>query len=202
MDLCRLTLSSAVIALLAFRSAVAGVGDTLDTVLRSSGSSGVPNPLRFPFPSNRLLILLSSMDPSPQRQTADAIVAAFNVMDIEKIVSFRDPTCLRHIVPLTLGLKPQDNARFLAELQKLKPIFQNFCLTINDVVEDREAGRICMWLSARADTAAGEYVNEYMWTMEFDESGRKLTRIREFVDTTVNKEFWPKLVAAMNSPKS
>lgn len=61
-----------------------------------------------------------------------------------------------------------------------------------------------MWLSARADTAVGEYVNEYMWTMDFDESGRKLTQIREFVDTVVNKEFWPKLVAAMklNSAES
>jgi hypothetical protein len=88
------------------------------------------------------------MDQSPQRQTAEAVVAAFNVMDIEKIMSFRDLSCLRHIVPVSLGLKPQDNARFLGELQKLRPIFQNFSLTINDVVEDREARRICMWLSA------------------------------------------------------
>jgi hypothetical protein len=151
-----------------------------------------------------LCLRLSNMDQSPQRQTAEAVVAAFNVMDIEKIMSFRDLSCLRHIVPVSLGLKPQDNARFLGELQKLRPIFQNFSLTINDVVEDREARRICMWLSARADTAAGEYVNEYTWTMDFDESGRKLTQVREFVDTVVNKEFWPKLVAAMktNSTKS
>lgn len=146
----------------------------------------------------------SSMDRSPQRETAESIVAAFNVMDISKIMSYRDPSCLRHIVPASLGLKPQANARFLAELQKLRPVFQNFSLTVHDVIEDREAGRICMWLSARADTAVGEYVNEYMWTMDFDESGRKLTQIRDFVDTVVNKEFWPKLVAAMklNSAES
>ena len=89
-------------------------------------------------------------------------------------------------LPASLGMKPQDNAHFLAELQKLRPIFQNFSLTINDVVEDREARRICMWLSARADTAAGEYVNEYTWTMDFNESGRKLTQVRDFVDTVVN----------------
>jgi len=102
-------------------------------------------------------------------------------------------------VPTSLNQKPQDNARYQAELQKLKPIFDNFSLTVNDVVEDRESQRICMWLSARADTAAGEYINEYMWTMDFDESGRKLIQVREFVDAVVNKEFWPKLVVAMKA---
>ena len=56
-----------------------------------------------------------------------------------------------------------------------------------------------MWLGARADTAAGEYVNEYVWTLEFgegDEEG-KIVRQREFVDTVVNKEFYPKLMKAL-----
>ena len=140
-----------------------------------------------------------NMDHTAQRQTAEAIVAAFNVMDVDKIMTFRSPSCERHIVPASLGLKPQNNARYLSELQKLKPIFHNFSLTINDLLEDREARRICLWLSARADTAAGEYINEYMWTMKFDESGRKLVHVREFVDTVVNKEFWPKLVTAMKT---
>ena len=40
-----------------------------------------------------------------------------------------------------------------------------------------------MSLSARADTAAGEYVNEYMWLLDFDESGTKITRSKEYSDT-------------------
>jgi len=137
------------------------------------------------------------MYPSQQRQTAEAIVAAFNVMDIEKIMSFRSSSCMRHIVPASLRLPPQDNAHYLEQLLKLKPIFENFSLSIKDIVEDRESHRICMWLSARADTAAGEYINEYMWTMDFDETGKELMQVREFVDTVVNKEFWPKLVVAV-----
>lgn len=89
----------------------------------------------------------------------------------------------------------------MTELQKLKPIFQNFSLTINDVLEDHKTRRICMLLNARADTAAGEYINEYMRTLDFDESGREVIQAREFVDTSVNKEFWPKLVAAMEKHK-
>lgn len=172
------------------------------------GSIKVRRPSRFHstldaevirIPSSKIAPFLSSMLQSPQRQTAEAVVAAFNVMDIEKIMSFRSSSCMRHIVPASLGLEPQDNARFLAALQRLRPIFENFSLTINDVVEDQQARRICMWLSARADTAAGEYINEYMWTMDFDESGEKLIQVREFVDTVVNKEFWPKLAAAMKT---
>ena len=150
-----------------------------------------------PFPRVVVTCPLIDMDTSPQRQTAEAIVAAFNVMDIDRIMSFRSPDCMRHIVPLSLKLKPQDNAKYLTELQRLKPIFNNFSLTINDVLEDHQFHRICMRLSARADTAVGEYVNEYMWTMTFDESGQKLVHVREFVDTVVNKDFWPKLKAAM-----
>lgn len=54
-----------------------------------------------------------------------------------------------------------------------------------------------MYLRARADTLAGEYVNEYMWTLNFDDSETKITRVDEFVDTVMNRDFWPKLKAAM-----
>ena len=90
-----------------------------------------------------------------------------------------------------------NNTEYATQLQKLTAVFQNFTLTVHDVVEDREAHRIVMWLKARADTLAGEYVNEYMWTLDFDETGEKIIRMHEFVDTVVNREFWPKLSAAL-----
>ena len=65
------------------------------------------------------------------------------------------------------------------------------------MVEDVAARKIVLWLTARADTAAGLYENEYVWTLEFDEGGGKIVAMREFVDTVVNREFWPKLQAAM-----
>ena len=54
---------------------------------------------------------------------------------------------------------------------------------INDLLEDKDNRRICMSLSAKADTAAGEYVNEYMWLLDFDESGTKIRRSKEYSDT-------------------
>ena len=139
------------------------------------------------------------MAKSTQLQTAEAVVSAFNSMDIDTIISYRTPGCMRYILPSTLGHPPTDNARYASHLQKLKPIFKNFSLTVNDVVEDKEAHRICMWLKARADTLAGEYVNEYMWTLDFTEDGTKITKVNEFVDTVMNHDFYPKLSAAMKA---
>ena len=52
-----------------------------------------------------------------------------------------------------------------------------------------------MWLTARADTEVGEYRNEYVWNLEFDESGEMIVGWREFVDAGM-KDFFPKLQAA------
>ena len=60
-------------------------------------------------------------------------------------------------------------------------------------MEDVQARKICLWLVARADTAAGEYVNEYMWLMDFDESGEKITSMKEYVDAIMQRDFFPKL---------
>jgi ketosteroid isomerase-like protein len=137
------------------------------------------------------------MSKSTRRQTAEDVVAAFNEMDIDKIMSYRSDDCVRHILPSTLKLSPTSNDKYRAQLEQLKPIFSNFGLTCYDVIEDEKANRICMYLRARADTLAGEYVNEYMWTLNFDDSETKITRVDEFVDTVMNRDFWPKLKAAM-----
>ena len=120
---------------------------------------------------------------SPRRRTAEAVVEAFNNMDVEAIVSYRSPECMRVFLPLSMGLPSQNNTTYFNSLIKLRAIFHNFSLVINDLLEDKDNRRICMSLSARADTAAGEYVNEYMWLLDFDESGTKITRSKEYSDT-------------------
>ena len=133
---------------------------------------------------------------SAQRQTAEAVVEAFNHMDIDTIVSYRSDDCMRYILPSTLGHPPTNNEQYRASLQRLKPIFSNFSLTVHDLLEDRDTRRISMYLTARADTLVGEYINEYMWSLDFDDTG-KITRATEFVDTVMNRDFWPKLLSAM-----
>ncbi|CAD6592061.1 MAG: hypothetical protein ASARMPRED_005961 [Alectoria sarmentosa] len=134
---------------------------------------------------------------SQQRKTAEAVVAAFNNMDVDGIMAYRSPDCLRHMIPKSLGFKPQDNARYGDLLHQLTAIFDNFSCTINDLVEDKQANRICLYLSARGDTLIGEYVNEYMWLLDFDEDGEKIICSKEYSDTAMARDFFPKLQAAM-----
>lgn len=133
---------------------------------------------------------------SPQRKTAEALVGAFNDMNVEAIISYRHENCMRTFLPTSMGLEPHDNATYYSSLKALRAIFHNFSLTINDLIEDKEARRICMWLSAKADTVAGEYVNEYMWLLDFDSEGKILSS-KEFSDSVMEREFFPKLKAAM-----
>ena len=139
------------------------------------------------------------MATSAQRQTAEAIVAAFNNMDIDAIISHRSPTCMRHFLPASMNNKPQDNTTYATHLHQVRAIFKNFSLTVNDILEDKDAKRMCLWLSARADTAVGEYVNEYVYLWDFDDTGTKITCSKEYSDTLMAKEFFPKLRAAMDA---
>ena len=141
------------------------------------------------------------MSPTPQRITADKLVDAFNSMSISSIISLRTPECMRQILPYSLNLKAQSNEAYRQHLQSIKPAFQNFSLTLYELVEDTAARKIVMHLKARADTAAGEYANEYIWTLHFDEEGR-IDDQKEYVDVGVNRDFYPKLLKALSGLKS
>jgi hypothetical protein len=129
---------------------------------------------------------------TPQRETANALVAAFNAMDVDKIMSLRSPTCLRHIRPRSLGHEPQSNAEMAKSMERLCSVFQDFPLTVEDVIEDVAKRKICLWLNVRANSVVGEYVNEYVWALEFSEDGRTIVGWKEFVDAGM-KDFFPKL---------
>lgn len=139
------------------------------------------------------------MSTSEQRKSAEAVVAAFNKMDIDTIMSYRSPDCLRYYLPITMGYEPQANDSYERSLRNLTGVFKDYSLTIEDIVEDRDARSLCLWLTARANTAAGLYENDYVWLWYFDESGTKILRSKEFSDSIRNREFWPQLSAAMRS---
>ena len=91
---------------------------------------------------------------TPQRETANALVAAFNAMDVDTIMSLRSPTCVRQIRPRSLGHEPQSYAATAQSMSRLRTVFQNFRLTVEDVIEDVGARKICLWLNVRGDTSA------------------------------------------------
>ncbi|KAL8700828.1 MAG: hypothetical protein Q9201_005237 [Fulgogasparrea decipioides] len=142
------------------------------------------------------------MPDSTQKLAALSLVAAFNRMDVPAIMAHRAPSCLRHFYPTAMAQTPQDNTTYAKSLTSLHAIFRNFFLTIDELIEDSANNRICMWLSARADTMVGEYVNEYVWLLDFDKSGKKIVRTKEFSDSVMARDFFPKLKEAMASQRA
>lgn len=136
---------------------------------------------------------------SKNRQTAKALVTAFNLASedgISTIMSLRTSECQRQFLPLSMGLPPQSNLTVEKSLRQLLPVFSNFSLVVHDTIEDLAQSKIVMWLSARGDTNAGEYANEYIWILEFDDDGL-IHKSTEFVDSVMQRDFWPKLKEAM-----
>ena len=120
-------------------------------------------------------------------------------MDVDTIISYRDSACMRHFIPESMGNKAQDNATYARSLKQIRAVFRNFTLVVNDTLEDKDARRLCLWLTARGDTAAGEYINEYVWLLDFDKSGTKIMKSKEYSDTIMARDFFPKLQAAMTA---
>ena len=140
------------------------------------------------------------MAPTLQRKTADALVDAFNCMSIPKIIALRTPDCKRTILPYSLNYPPSNNDEYRSSLQSIIPAFRNFSLSVHDIIEDIQQKKIVMHLRARADTAAGEYLNEYMWILKFD-GGGMIEDQKEYVDVGVNRDFYPKLKKALSGLK-
>ena len=134
---------------------------------------------------------------SPMRQTAEAVIAAFNAMDIDGIIAHRSPDCMREFLPRSMKYPPQNNTTYARSLQELKLVFQNFSLVVDNIVEETEARRMSLCLQAGADTLIGRYDNDYVWMWEFDEDGAKIKKSKEFSDTNMSRTFYPKLKEAM-----
>ncbi|KAJ4344608.1 uncharacterized protein N0V89_012352, partial [Didymosphaeria variabile] len=140
--------------------------------------------------------------PSKERETTDALIRAFNTQDVDTIIALRTPDCKRVFLPSSLNFPPQSNEAYRQNLTGMKSVFTSFELTIHDIVEGVsqdeqgiERRKIVVFTSARGDTPVGEYRNEYVWKMGFEEGGQRVSEWVEYVDAGMAKDFAQKLAA-------
>ncbi|KAJ3577436.1 hypothetical protein NPX13_g3131 [Xylaria arbuscula] len=93
----------------------------------------------------------------------------------------------------SLGRPPMNNAEYKAYFSPLMPLFQEFTVTINDLVEDEKENKVVMWAKSTATTAIGPYANEYVIILHMNESGDKIAKFIEFVDSQFSATFFAKL---------
>ncbi|KAI1349545.1 hypothetical protein F5Y01DRAFT_183670 [Xylaria sp. FL0043] len=135
----------------------------------------------------------SETAPSRRRQTALAVIDAYNKWSIDAIMALRTDDCIQQILPKSLGRPAMDNAAYKAYFSAFMPHFQNFTVTINDVYEDTQENKVVFWAQSEASTEIGPYTNEYVLIMYMNEAGDKITKFLEFVDSSNSVNFFPKL---------
>ena len=130
---------------------------------------------------------------SKERQTADALVAAFNSWDIDTIIALRTPECKRVFLPSSLKYPAQDNEKFRAILLGWKSVLNPLEVTVTDVIEGTsiETGKkkIVLYIIARGDTPVGAYNDECVWKMGFDDSGGKISEWSEYIDVVSDHQY-------------
>ncbi|KAL1595709.1 hypothetical protein SLS60_009398 [Paraconiothyrium brasiliense] len=141
---------------------------------------------------------------SKERETTNALIRAFNTMDIDTIIALRTPDCKRVFLPSSLNFPPQSNDAYRQNLTGMKSVFTSFELSVDDVIEGIsqdeqgvERRKIVIFASAKGQTPVGEYRNEYVWKMGFEEGGQRVSEWIEYVDVGMARDFFPKLAAEM-----
>lgn len=134
---------------------------------------------------------------SKERQTANKLVAAYNAMDVDTIIALRTPDCKRVFLPSSLKYSPQSNQLFKANLAAMSTIFTSFKVIVDDAIEGTSSltnrKSIIMYISALGESPMGEYRNQYVWKMGFEEGGQRISEWSEFVDVGVARDFYPLL---------
>ncbi|KAI0115496.1 hypothetical protein GGR51DRAFT_555928 [Nemania sp. FL0031] len=137
---------------------------------------------------------MSSEAPSRRRQTALAIVEAYNSHNMDKIMGFRTGDCVQQIMPKSLGRPEMDNASYAAFLGPMFPELPGFTVTVDEVIEDAQANKVVMLAHSTASSDVGPYANEYVLVLYMNEAGDKITKFIEFVDSNNSVTFFPKLL--------
>ncbi|KAI1262154.1 hypothetical protein F5Y18DRAFT_161562 [Xylariaceae sp. FL1019] len=134
-----------------------------------------------------------SATPSKRRQTALAVIDAYNEWSIDAIMALRSDDCVQCILPKSLGRPEMTNEAYRAYFGAMIPLFTDFKVEIKDVFEDAAANKVVIWATSTASTPVGPYANEYTLMLYFNEDGSRVVRFNEFVDSANSVTFFPKL---------
>ncbi|KAK4503651.1 hypothetical protein PRZ48_004566 [Zasmidium cellare] len=103
-------------------------------------------------------------------------------------LSYRAPDCNHIMLPVSLGIPSRTNDDFATYFKRIAPLVRDAVMAINDFVAAPTDRRAVCRSSMTAMTDAGKFENEYVWFFTFDESGKKITHIEEFLDSSATKE--------------
>ncbi|KAH8714030.1 hypothetical protein GQ44DRAFT_689025 [Phaeosphaeriaceae sp. PMI808] len=131
-----------------------------------------------------------------QKETAQAVLDAYNAWDVEKILAFRAPDCQQQVLPASMGRPSMSNSEYRERLNQMLPWFRKFTVTVHTAVHDADAHTCIMHATSTAETDIGPYGNEYALILHFTDDGKKVTKFLEYVDSAYSIKFFGALAEA------
>ncbi|PVH90232.1 hypothetical protein DM02DRAFT_578199 [Periconia macrospinosa] len=137
-----------------------------------------------------------------QKETAKAVIDAYNAWNIDSIMAYRTPDCQHQVLPASMGRTAKSNDEYRAYLGTIMPLYSKFTVVVQDEIHDARTHSCIIHASSTADTAIGRYANEYALFLTFTEDGKNVTMFREFVDSAYSERFVAALANARSSNTS
>ncbi|EXJ82326.1 hypothetical protein A1O3_06139 [Capronia epimyces CBS 606.96] len=138
----------------------------------------------------------TSASASPRLETARTFIAGFANLSADALVSTRTADCTHLFAPASLGAltTPKDNATFAAHLAGLRDVLAGFPVTAKEMIESDIQNTVTVWATSNAlfrdelkddGLPADEwaYRGEYIFLLTMDDTGRRIRRIVEFLDS-------------------
>jgi hypothetical protein len=130
--------------------------------------------------------------------TAQKYISHFANLDKGLLASLISETYTHEFAPTSLNPPgPFTKTGFLAHGASLSEIMRGFPVTAKEYFECEASNRVVVWATSEAhfkkevmdgDEAEWEYKGEYVFMFWMDESGEKIERTVEFLDSAATKE--------------
>lgn len=134
---------------------------------------------------------------SPRLRTAKAFIGHFASLDPVLLASLLADHYTHIMAPASLGIRaPLTKQEFLAHNANLRKVLSGFPVYPRQFVESESANSVVVWATSRTIfreevKEAGEdwvYEGEYVFLLEMDESGERVVRTVEFLDSKKTEE--------------
>lgn len=135
---------------------------------------------------------------SARIETAKRFIESFGTLDGNEMTRLKTSDCLHHFAPATLGInEPKSTEEFSNHLSTLRDVLAGFPVYIKELWD--KGNNVTIWATSETKfheaamdsglpSTSWAFNGEYIFILEMNEAGDKITRVVEFLDSKATEE--------------